>query len=281
MQTVIRSLRKFLSGDREDDRRRRSRSGLLVAVLMLPMLLGVMGCFELPAPIGNPEKSRIDPAMNGVWLAESGELEGLLMIFEPYDKRTWLVRWAILEKHFHEDEDIGLDEAGDIDSAEDPEAAVAERAEPGVGEEIDALPEEIVFITDDRSPLQVLGDGDYYADGVALFKTWRTRISGKSFITMEFRVEINFDEGMEPRIWWGARTWLTENDRLAIHFIDKDFDDVKAASTRRELERAVRRHHDNEDLYGGDPILLTRVPLEYYDSIGDIVEAAGLASEYD
>jgi hypothetical protein len=127
----------------------------------------------------------------------------------------------------------------------------------------------------------VLGDGDYYADGIALFKTWRTRISGKSFITMEFRVEVDSDEGMEPRIWWGARVWLTDDDQLAIHFIDKDFDDVKAASTRRELERAVRRHHDNEDLYGADPILLTRVPLEYYDAIGDILEAAGLASEYD
>jgi hypothetical protein len=281
MQTVIRSLRKFLSGDREDDRRRRSRSGLLLAVLMLPMLLGVMGCFELPAPIGNPEKSRIDPAMNGVWLAESGELEGLLMIFEPYDKRTWLVRWTILEKHYGEDEEIDLDEAGVIDGAEEPEADVAERAEPEAGEEADALPEEIVVTTDDRSPLQVLGDGDYHADGVALFKTWRTRISGKSFITMEFRVEIDSDDGMEPRVWWGARVWLTDDDQLAIHFIDKDFDDVKAASTRRELERAVRRHHDNEDLYGGDPILLTCVPLEYYDSIGDIVEAAGLASEYD
>ena len=281
MQTVIRSLRKFLSGERVDDRRRRSRSGLLVAVLMLPMLLGVMGCFELPAPIGDPEKSRIDPALNGIWLAESGELERLLMIFEPYDKRTWLVRWTILEKHFDEDEEIDLDEAGVVDGAEETEAEVAERAEPEAGEAADALPEEIVFITDERSPLQVLGDGDYYADGVALFKTWRTRISGKSFITMEFRVEIDSDEGMEPRVWWGARVWLTDDDQLAIHFIDKDFDDVKAASTRRELERAVRRHHGNEDLYGGDPILLTRVPLEYYDAIGDIVEAAGLASEYD
>ncbi|HSG58898.1 MAG TPA: hypothetical protein VLA06_05155 [Woeseiaceae bacterium] len=65
--------------------RQRSLSGLLLAIVLIPVLAGLLAC--LPVPIGDPERSRIDPDMTGVWLG----FEGAVTYFEPYDKRTWLV----------------------------------------------------------------------------------------------------------------------------------------------------------------------------------------------
>jgi len=279
---VIRFLREFLGNGGADDRRRRSRSGLILSILMLPMLLGVMGCFELPAPIGDPEKSRIDPAMNGIWIAESGDFEGLVMIFEPYDKRTWLVRWVALEKGTNEEVELDVDEPEESEDA--PESSEEPPKSGGAGQDDgDSVAiDEITMPTDDACTLPILDDFDWYPNEMALFKTWRTRIGGRSFLTLEFRVDIDSDQGITPRIWWGARTWLTADDQLALQFIDKEFVDVEEASNRRGLERVIRRNLDNEDLYFGDvPALLTRVPLECYDEIADIIDEARLATAYD
>lgn len=276
------NLSELLAGENKGSRQRRSRAGALLSALLLPLLLGVMGCFELPAPIGDPEKSRIEPAMNGVWLAEEGEFEGLLMIFEPYDKRTWLVRWIQLEESRGRRETGESDEtAADIPAEAPVEAAEGDAvAEPDPGEA--ALPEEIVVLSDERSLLELIADGDMYADGVVLFKTWRKRISGKWFITMEFRGGLDSEGGMKPEVWWGARAWLTGDDKLAIHFINNEFDELEDEMTRRELERVVRRHHDNVELYFDEaPILLERVPREYYDDIAEIVEETGVATKYE
>ena len=80
---------RLFRGTASADRSARSRGGLLVSVVMFPILLGVMGCFELPAPIGDPERSRIEPDITGIWLVDGGDLDGLMLIFEPYDRRTW------------------------------------------------------------------------------------------------------------------------------------------------------------------------------------------------
>jgi hypothetical protein len=143
--------------------------------------------------------------------------------------------------------------------------------------------EEVIVWTAERSWLEKLEDGDLVAaEGIALFKTWKTRIRGETFITMEFRVDIDSETGMTPRVWWGAKAWLTEDEKLAIHFIDNDFDDIEDGMSRRQLERVIRRNHDNDDLYFSDgPILLTRVPLELYDQVKDIVEDSGLAGSYE
>ena len=52
-------------------------------------LVGLLGC--LPVPIGDPEKSRIDPELNGMWLMDRGDGDPAVTLFEPYDKRTWLI----------------------------------------------------------------------------------------------------------------------------------------------------------------------------------------------
>jgi len=247
------------------ERQRRSRSGLVGTALMLPFLLGVMGCFELPAPIGDPERSRIEPGISGIWLDDGGELDGLMMVFEPYDRRTWLMRW------------IELDTAKFEDDPEPDEDAVS-------GEQIELEDDAEVALdpSGDRSTMDMLRGGDMQVGGVALFKMWRKRISGKSFFTMEFRGQFSSETAMEPSVWWGAKMRLADEDHLEVHFIDKDFDEIEDEMTRSRLERVIRRHHDNPELYSGEnPLLLTRVRLDDYDTIAEMFDDMGLMATYD
>jgi hypothetical protein len=47
------------------------------------------GC--LPVPLGDPEKARVDARLTGVWewREENGQIN--LVVFRPYDDRTWVV----------------------------------------------------------------------------------------------------------------------------------------------------------------------------------------------
>lgn len=56
-------------------------------LLIIPVVVGLLAC--MPVPIGNPERSRIDPEISGMWASE-GDSETDLYLFQPYDKRTWL-----------------------------------------------------------------------------------------------------------------------------------------------------------------------------------------------
>ena len=45
----------------------RTVSGAILMLAIIPIFAGLLAC--MPVPIGNPEKSRIDPEISGVWLA--------------------------------------------------------------------------------------------------------------------------------------------------------------------------------------------------------------------
>jgi len=67
----------------------RSFSGAALMLVIIPIFAGLLAC--MPVPVGDPERSRIDLEMNGVWaVTEDGEDMGYYL-FRPYDKRTWLV----------------------------------------------------------------------------------------------------------------------------------------------------------------------------------------------
>jgi poly-gamma-glutamate capsule biosynthesis protein CapA/YwtB (metallophosphatase superfamily) len=68
----------------------RRLGGVALALVMIPVFIGLLAC--MPVPIGDPERSRIDEDLNGVWLAVSSEGEAALYVFQAYDKRTWLGR---------------------------------------------------------------------------------------------------------------------------------------------------------------------------------------------
>ena len=67
----------------------RSLSGAALMLVIIPIFAGLLAC--MPVPVGNPERSRIDPGLSGVWaMVEDGRESGNYL-FRPYDKRTWLV----------------------------------------------------------------------------------------------------------------------------------------------------------------------------------------------
>jgi len=67
----------------------RSLSGAALMLVIIPIIAGLLAC--MPVPIGDPERSRIDPELNGAWkMSEEGK-ESALYLFRPYDKRTWVV----------------------------------------------------------------------------------------------------------------------------------------------------------------------------------------------
>jgi len=71
--------------------RNRSLTGAVIAVLVLPVFAGLLACMpSFPVPIGNPEKSRIDSDISGMWISSDGS-QTMIHLYVPYDKRTWLL----------------------------------------------------------------------------------------------------------------------------------------------------------------------------------------------
>jgi hypothetical protein len=239
--------------------RHRSRLGALLGLVMLPVLLGVMACFELPAPVGNPERSRIDPALNGVWL--DGE-EGWMFIFEPYDKRTWLVRWVALE---------GADDATD-----DPEGDEA----PGQAEEGGIDGGSASVEATELSVLDLLRAGELRVGGIYLIKAWGKRIRGVWFITFEFRGMIDEETGMDPYTWWVMKPELMDENTLSLQFVNRELEGIEEGMTRAQLERLIRRNLNNPELFL-DPLPFTRVPQDDFGVLAEMLGELGVAPDYD
>jgi hypothetical protein len=54
---------------------------------LVVIILGSTACVK--HPIGDPERSKVDPRCSGVWLATD---EQMLLLLRPYDSRTYLAR---------------------------------------------------------------------------------------------------------------------------------------------------------------------------------------------
>lgn len=49
--------------------RQRSLSGLILAIILIPILAGLLGCIDLaPVPLGDPRTNRVDHRFDGPWL---------------------------------------------------------------------------------------------------------------------------------------------------------------------------------------------------------------------
>ena len=85
--------------------RNRSLTGAAIAVFLLPVFAGLLAC--LPVPIGDPEKSRIDSDISGMWISSDGS-QTMIHLYVPYDKRTWLLTTYGIEidNEFCSDEDF-------------------------------------------------------------------------------------------------------------------------------------------------------------------------------
>jgi hypothetical protein len=240
--------------------RHRSRLGALLGLFMLPALLGVMACFELPAPVGNPERSRIDPALNGVWL-DGDEDEGWMFIFEPYDKRTWLVRWVLLE--------ASDDDADDSDADDSPG--------PAEGGEIDEESGNVEAT--EPSAFDLLHAGTLEPQGSYLIKAWRKRIGRVWFMTFEFRGMIDDETGMDPYAWWVMKPELMDENTLSLQFVNQELEGIEEGMTRAQLERLIRRNLDNPELFDG-ALVLRRVPQDDFEVLAEMLGELGVGPDY-
>ena len=236
----------------------RSLAGLAIAVLALPAFLGLMAC--LPVPIGDPEKSRIDPDLTGIWHMAGGSI----VLLEPFDKHVWLMTGVSVE----------------FDSEECP---LAEGEEPAV-DTFDA------FI----GALGDYGDRCFWPDqGVVLYKAWITRLGGQTFMVWEPKGTWFDEYGFKTPIWFTFRLDKISADRFTLAFVDADYfkdvdgfdalldnidgeepnDPREVRRVARKVERVIRRNVADPELYDeDDPGELTRIPAERVDDVIDIVE---------
>src|SRR3954467_7008207 len=65
----------------------------LAVVLFLPLAAAILFTFAcLPAPVGDPDKSKIDDKLTGAWINHDKD-ETVLAILRPYDQHTWFLRY--------------------------------------------------------------------------------------------------------------------------------------------------------------------------------------------
>ena len=132
----------------------RSASGALLMLVIIPGIVGLLAC--MPVPIGDPERSRIDPEITGVWLGLDDN-EPAFYAFESYDKRTWLLTIVPIEEGNEADwEDYQLSKYADLNRLIENET---------------------------------VGEDGATATGVSLYKAWLTKLGGEWFMTLEPRAD--------------------------------------------------------------------------------------------
>jgi hypothetical protein len=230
----------------------RSISGAVLMLVIVPILAGLLAC--MPVPIGDPERSRIDPALSGWWVLEDGGSNATLCLLRPYDKRTWLVFLVSVE-------------AGD-----------------GAGVE---LPD--ISTTGDL--LAVLQQHDVGAQGIvggepAVYKTWMTNLSGKRFMTWEAVASIDDVETFAPEYWFVFKVGAQSDSYFELTMLDSDYDAFEALAeefeegvtdpwkVRKQWERVIRKHVDDPELYADSAMQLRRLPDELVPKAARLVESS-------
>jgi len=188
----------------------RSLSGAALMLVIIPIIAGLLAC--MPVPVGNPERSRIDAELNGVWRMFEDNDESGLYLFRPYDKRTWLVI--------------------------------------GAGNEED-------------------GNGT-----AAVYKAWLAKLGGKQFMTWEQAGGIKVDGSFLPSYWLVFRVDKDTANQVSLRMLDHEFggfegipgpDDYEGddyvRDMRRTWERAIRKHIDDDAMYG-DHLVLQRLATD-------------------
>ena len=242
--------------------RTRSLSGALTAILIIPFVIGLLAC--IPVPIGDPEKSRVDDEITGIWYVREGE-DAYVNLFEPYDKRTWLVTKIELEIEFDE----WCDEPGN-----EPEGY-----------------DEIMAALRDLGE-DCLGKGDQ-----ASYKAWTKTLGDTTFMTWEMKGGLDEDHGFHPLLWLGYKIEKAGPDEFTLRMINgghdvfSEFEENKGykkmddegppfdprafRSARRAFERLLKKNADNEEIYSDgdvDPMLHYRIVPDDYDLfIGNVV----------
>lgn len=237
----------------------RSVSGAILMLAIIPIFAGLLAC--MPVPIGDPEKARIDPDINGVWVLEmDDELNGLYH-FQPFDRRAWILTGVPLEEGpDYEGENFDLEEDFDLETADD------------VFQLLDTVG---------------VGDDGVTATSTIIYKAWLTKLGKHTFMNWEMTTAFNEDGDFPEAFWFVFRVDKVDENRIDLHVVNSEhdaFDDLKEPAEglraheypddiRRDWERALKkaaRNEEDEDLYIEEPWSLRRVPDELLGEVSDL-----------
>lgn len=211
----------------------RSATGAFLMPAIIPGILGLLAC--MPVPIGDPERSRIDPEISGAWLFPSDD-EPAFYAFEPYDKRTWLLTIIPIERGEESDlDDYQLSKRVDLDRLIENES---------------------------------VGNDGVTTTRVSLYKAWRTKLGGEWFMTLEPKADFE-NEHFLPEVWFVFHIGRPDKNELVLRMVDGDlFKDVE--ETRRAFERVIKKNARNDELYDEETMRLLRLKPEHVDFFGDL-----------
>lgn len=210
-----------------------ARRQLLLALVLLPLLTAC-----LPVPVGDPENSRIDPGLSGAWRVAGADDEQLLVVFDPYDKRTWLVTL------------IGLGAAS------------------GNGAGQAAAP---------QAPFNADNAGGTRVANLGVYKCWLTRIKGETFMTWESKTLTETLPNMVPEQWWVFRVRKSGDDTFHLDGFDYSIDGLDKVTTRKQAEKIIRRHLDDPGFFKEkDAPRLDRLPSDDVAALPRLLADFGL-----
>jgi hypothetical protein len=237
--------------------RNRSLTGAVIAVLVLPVFAGLLACIpSFPVPIGNPEKSRIDADISGMWLSD--DEDGIFVyLFEPFDKRTWLISAVEV-----------IEDLDYCDFETEPEGDEEKEDEDDSSSSYET---NIKYIEKYGSDCFEVGGGTF------IMKAWRTKLGGEWFMTWEGKGGFSATRGFEAEEWLVFRIDKAVPGQLRLWWMDEDhvgwdvLDDIDEKDrTRRQHERVIRKHAGDEEFYSDEPIFtFYRVKPEHYELFED------------
>jgi len=242
--------------------RYRSFSGALIAIFAVPVFLGLTACLPavFPVPVGNPEKSRIDPDITGVWFDEDEEA---FYMFQAYDKRTWIL--GVLDLYPSDSENCVAEDRGAADENSDTEEA-----------EIEPSPYDLLM-TDLRNLGSDCFEGEYLP---GVMKIWRTKLGGEWFMTWEPLMTFTADTGFQAGEWIVFRIDKSSKDQFSLHWIASDhpawdlYDNAEEKDVKqRDVEKIIRKNAKDPSFYDeSEGFTYQRVLPEHYELIEDFIE---------
>jgi len=212
--------------------RRGPVAALLLALVLLSLLIGC-----LPVPVGDPAKSRVDPALSGAWRVTSDDAEAedsqLLMVLDPYDEHSWLVTL------------IGLNTA-------DGHAPT-------------------------QAPFSAANADLFKVGNVGVYKCWLTRIGGETFITWETKTLSETLPAMAPKQWWVFRVRKSADDSFYMDNFDYSIDGLDKVTTSKQAEKIIRRHVRDPGFFKVDNSpRIERLPAGDVATLPGLLEGFGL-----
>lgn len=213
-KTATNPFRQFFASGTPNGKRRRSFAGLLLALILLPLLLSVMAC--LPVPVGNPEKSHVDPMLSGAWRLTGSDDSQMLMVLDPYDKRTWLMTLISLG-NVEGGESVGEDNPGQVEGS--------------------------------QVPFNAANAHGFKLIALGIYKCWLTQIKGETFMTWESKTLSETLPEMVPEQWWVFRVRKNGTDTHYLDSFDYSIDGLDKVTTRKEAEKIIRRHVDDPGFF--------------------------------